>query len=44
MAYDYQYENLGPEKFQQLCQSLLSKDHPRIQCFPLAADYDESDG
>lgn len=31
----YQLENLGPEKFQELCQSLLIKERPSIQCFPV---------
>lgn len=33
---DYNFENLGPEKFQYLCQALLTKEHPRVQCFPVA--------
>jgi hypothetical protein len=33
---DYQYENLGPEHFQEICQSLLLKEFPRTQCFPVA--------
>lgn len=33
---DYQYENLGPEHFQEICQSLLVKEFPRTQCFPVA--------
>lgn len=33
---DYPYENLSPEKFQLFCQALLAKDHPGIQCFPVA--------
>lgn len=32
---DYPYENLGPERFQQFCQALLTKEHPRLQCFPI---------
>jgi hypothetical protein len=32
---DYPYENLDPERFQQFCQALLMKDHPRLQCFPV---------
>ncbi len=29
-------ETLGPERFQQMCQALLAKEHPRVQCFPVA--------
>ena len=33
---DYPLENLDPERFQQLCQSLLVKAFPHLQCFPVA--------
>jgi len=33
---DYQLENLGPEKFQMLCQALLVSNFPKLQCFPVA--------
>src|SRR5687767_10654708 len=33
---DYPLENLGPERFQQICQSLLVKEFPDVQCFPVA--------
>ncbi len=33
---DYQLENLGPERFQEVCQSLLARAFPRTQCFPVA--------
>jgi hypothetical protein len=33
---DYPLENLGPERFQQMCQALLAKEFPRVQCFPVA--------
>ncbi len=33
---DYPYENLSPEKFQLFCQALLAKEHPNIQCMPVA--------
>ncbi|HUJ33539.1 MAG TPA: hypothetical protein VLY23_19820 [Candidatus Acidoferrum sp.] len=33
---DYPLENLGPERFQQLCQALLVREFPRVQCFPIA--------
>jgi hypothetical protein len=33
---DYPLENLDPERFQQLCQSLLVKEFPRVQCYPVA--------
>ena len=31
----YQYEQLNDESFQQLCQSLLVKEFPGLQCFPV---------
>lgn len=33
---DYPLENLDPERFQQLCQSLLVKEFRHVQCFPVA--------
>jgi len=33
---DYPLENLGPERFQYLCQALVAKEFPRVQCFPVA--------
>ena len=33
---DYPLENLGPERFQQFCQSLLVKEFRDVQCFPVA--------
>ncbi|MBE9005462.1 NTPase (NACHT family)-like protein [Fortiea sp. LEGE XX443] len=33
---DYPFHNLDPEKFQQFCQALLIKEHPNVQCFPVA--------
>ncbi|WP_375435035.1 NACHT domain-containing protein [uncultured Hymenobacter sp.] len=33
---DYQLENLGPEEFQHLAQALLIREHPNVQCFPVA--------
>lgn len=33
---NYLLENLGPERFQQMCQSLLAKSFPTTQCFPVA--------
>lgn len=32
---DYPLENLGPDRFQELCQSLLARLFPNLQCFPL---------
>lgn len=32
---DYQYEQLGDERFQELCQALLVKELPHVQCFPV---------
>lgn len=32
---DYPFENLGPERFQEFCQALLVKMHPKVQCFPI---------
>jgi hypothetical protein len=37
---DYPLENLGPDRFQQLCQSLLHSENPDVQCFPIS----QSDG
>lgn len=33
---DHNLENLGPERFQQLCQALLTKEFPGVTCFPFA--------
>lgn len=33
---DYPYEQLDPERFQQLCQALLVREHKNLQCFPVA--------
>jgi hypothetical protein len=32
---DYQLENLGPERFQQLVQALLVSEFPNVTCFPI---------
>lgn len=32
---DYLYEQLGDERFQELCQALLVKELPHVQCFPV---------
>ncbi len=32
---DYPLEYLGPERFQQFCQSLLVREHKDVQCFPV---------
>jgi hypothetical protein len=31
----YLFEQLGAERFQHLCQALLVKDYPDLQCFPV---------
>jgi hypothetical protein len=31
----YPYEDLGPERFQELCQALLVQQFPRAQCMPI---------
>src|SRR6266404_4612113 len=31
----YPYEDLGPERFQELCQALLVQRFPRAQCMPI---------
>ena len=31
----YNYENLGPERFQHLCQALLAQVFPRVTCMPV---------
>lgn len=33
---DYLLENLGPERFQEVCQALLINEFPGMQCFPVA--------
>ena len=33
---DYPLENLDPERFQQLCQSLLVQEFRDVRCFPVA--------
>jgi hypothetical protein len=33
---NYPLENLDPERFQQFCQALLAREHPQLQCFPVA--------
>lgn len=33
---NYQLENLGPERFQEICQALLIKAFPKLQCFPVS--------
>ena len=40
MKMDYSLENLGPDRFQEICQALLVKEFPGVQCFPIA----QSDG
>src|ERR1044072_4130357 len=32
---NYHFENLGDERCQQLCQALLAKANPGVQCFPV---------
>jgi hypothetical protein len=32
---DHSLENLGPERFQQLCQALLVKEFPGVICLPV---------
>ena len=32
---DYSLENLGPERFQEICHALLSRAFPSTQCFPV---------
>ena len=31
----YGYENLGDDRFQQLCQAILTTTHPEVQCLPV---------
>ena len=33
---DHPFENLGPERFQHLCQALLVKEFPGVTCLPVA--------
>ena len=32
---DYLLDNLGPERFQEVCHALLAKAFPKTQCFPV---------
>jgi hypothetical protein len=32
---DYALENLGPERFQELCQALIVRERPDVQAFPV---------
>lgn len=32
---DYQYENLGVERFQEFCHSIVNKEFPNAQAFPV---------
>lgn len=32
---DYQFENLGDERFQELCSALINKEFPNSQAFPV---------
>lgn len=32
---DHPFENLGPERFQQMCQALLVKEFPGVSAFPV---------
>ncbi|HEX4084028.1 MAG TPA: hypothetical protein VHY22_03895 [Chthoniobacteraceae bacterium] len=32
---DYLYENLGEDRFQEMCQSLLIEEFPNVQSFPI---------
>ena len=40
----YRYEQLNDESFQQLCQSLLVKSFPDLQCFPVGQPDGGRDG
>lgn len=31
----YNYESIGPERFQELCQALLAQQFPNLQCYPV---------
>ncbi|MFF9750344.1 NACHT domain-containing protein [Streptomyces albidoflavus] len=35
MVQQYDYESLGADAFQQLCQTLLTRTHRDVQCFPV---------
>jgi hypothetical protein len=41
---DYLYEQLGPERFQALCQALLVAETRGMQCFPIAQPDGGRDG
>lgn len=40
----YLYENSNPERFQQLCQSLLATEFRKLQCFPIGQPDGGRDG
>lgn len=40
----YLYENLGDERFQQFCQTLLIAEFPDLQCFPVGQPDGGRDG
>jgi hypothetical protein len=40
----YPFESLGPERFQEFCQSLLLKEYPNLQCFPVGMPDGGRDG
>ncbi|WP_433193795.1 NACHT domain-containing protein [Nocardia sp. CA-107356] len=40
----YLYENSNPDRFQQLCQSLLLREFPGLQCFPIGQPDGGRDG
>src|SRR5215217_7428429 len=33
---DYLLEQLGDERFQELCQALLAKSNPEVECLPVS--------
>jgi hypothetical protein len=35
MEMDHPLENLGPERFQQLCQAMFTKEFPGVSCLPI---------
>lgn len=35
MTLQYDYESLGPDRFQQMCQALLVRTYGEMQCFPV---------
>ncbi|WP_207838278.1 NACHT domain-containing protein [Williamsia soli] len=40
----YDYERFTPDRFQEFCQALLSRDYPALQCYPVGQKDGGRDG